>query len=78
MYICCSVHGQQKRIWRQARADWKGNKLTLKAMKTAFTLCFGPFPVKNDNFRSRGVTSGIVQFPLVLSSRLACHPNTGL
>ena len=46
-------------------------------MKTDFTLFFGPFPVKNDNFRSRGVTSGISQCQLRLRSEHRVYAHTG-
>ena len=46
-------------------------------MKTAFTLLFGPFPVKIDLFRSQGVTSGIWQCQLRLRSEYIFYALTG-
>ena len=43
----------------------------------AFTLLFGPFPVKIDNFRSQGVTSGICQCHLRLRSERVVYAHTG-
>ena len=46
-------------------------------MKIDFTLLFSPFPVKIDNFRSKGVTSGIRQCQLRLRSEHAVNNHTG-
>ena len=47
-------------------------------MKNCFHAVFyGPFPVKIDNFRSQGVTSGICQCHLRLRSEQAVYAHTG-